>query len=82
MRIRLTDLYIASGIDFEILCISSAITISSRLFLDARTTAWVLGYFQGGDTAFGEWILAVLKDVQVRAGGGARIGCGVIALME
>ena len=31
---------------------------------------------------FGEWIVSVLKEVQVRTGGGARIACGVIALME
>ena len=42
----------------------------------------MLGYFQGDDTAFGEWIVAVLKEVQVRAGGGARIGCGMIVLIE
>ena len=51
-------------------------------FLDARTTAWMLGYFQGDDVAFSEWIVDVLKEVQVRTGGGARIGCGLIELME
>ena len=81
MRMRLTHLYTASGIDFEdptdIIGYNQLLTT----FLDARTTAWVLGYFQGDDTAFGAWIVAVLRDVQVKAGGGARIGCGVIALM-
>lgn len=42
----------------------------------------MLGYFQGDDTAFGEWIVGGLKEVPVRAGGGARIGCGVIELDE
>ena len=82
MRMRLTDLYIASGIDFENPADSVGYNHLLTTFLDARTTAWVLGYFQGDDTAFGEWIFAVLKDVQVRAGGGARIGCGVVELME
>lgn len=82
MRMRLTDLYIASGIDFENPADIVGYNHLLTTFLDARTTAWVLGYFQGDDTAFGAWIVAVLKDVQVSAGGGARIGCGVIALME
>ncbi|MCE2402660.1 hypothetical protein J4G08_17480, partial [Candidatus Poribacteria bacterium] len=51
-------------------------------FLDDRTTAWVLGYFQGDDAAFGEWIVSVLKALGVRPGGGSRIGCGVIGLVE
>ena len=51
-------------------------------FLDDRTTAWVLGYFQGNDATFTEWIFEVLDAVQVRPGGGSRIGCGVIELME
>ncbi len=82
MRMRLTHLYISSGIDFE----NSADLVGYNqlliTFLDARATAWMLGYFQGDDVAFGEWIVDVLKEVQVRTGGGARIGCGVIALME
>ncbi len=82
MRMRLAHLYIASGIDFENPADIVGYNHLLTTFLDAQTTAWVLGYFQGDDTAFGEWIVAVLKDVQVRAGGGARIGCGVIALME
>ncbi len=81
MRMRLTDLYIASGIDFENPADIVGYNHLLTTFLDARTTAWVLGYFQGDDTAFGAWIVAVLRDVQVSAGGGARIGCGVIALM-
>ena len=82
MRMRLTHLYIASGIDFENPADSVGYNHLLTTFLDSRTTAWVLGYFQGDDTAFGEWIVAVLKGVQVRAGGGARLGCGVIALMQ
>ena len=82
MRMWLTHLYIASGIDFENPAHSVGYNHLLTTFLNARTTAWVLGYFQGDDTAFGEWIFAVLKDVQVKAGGGARIGCGVIALMK
>ena len=82
MRRRLTDLYIASGIDFENPADIVGYNQLLTTFLDARTTAWMLGYFQGDDTAFGEWIVAVLKEVQVRTGGGARIGCGLIELME
>ncbi len=82
MRMRLTHLYITSGIDFENPADIVGYNHLLTTFLDARTTAWVLGYFQGDDTAFGAWIVAVLRDVQVRAGGGARIGCGVIALMQ
>lgn len=74
--------YIASGIDFE----KSADLVGYNqlliTFLDARTTAWMLGYFQGDDMVFGAWIIAVLRDVQVKAGGGARISCGVIQLVE
>ena len=82
MRMRLTDLYIASGIDFDNPADSVGYNHLLTTFLDSRTTAWVLGYFQGDDPAFGEWIVAVLREVQVRAGGGARIGCGVIALRQ
>ena len=82
MRMRLTHLYIASGIDFENPADLVGYNQLLITFLDARTTAWMLGYFQGDDTAFGEWVVAVLRDVPVRTGGGARIGCGVIALME
>lgn len=82
MRMRLTHLYIASGIDFENSADLGGYNQLLITFLDARTTAWMLGYFQGDDTAFGEWVVAVLREVPVRAGGGARIGCGVIALME
>ena len=74
MRMRLTHLYIASGIDFENPADIVGYNHLLTTFLDARTTAWVLGYFQGDGTAFGSWIIAVLKDVQVKAGGGARIG--------
>ena len=82
MRMRLTALYIASGIDLENSADLAGYNQLLITFLDDRTTAWMLGYFQGDDTAFGEWIVAVLKDVQVRAGGGARIACGVIESME
>ena len=82
MRMRLTHLYIASGIDFENPADSVGYNHLLTTFLDSRTTAWVLGYFQGDDTGFGEWIVAVLKEVQVRAGGGARLSCGVIALRQ
>ena len=82
MRMRLTHLYISSGINFENPADVVGYNQLLITFLDARTTAWMLGYFQGDDTAFGEWIVAVLKEVQVRTGGGARIGCGMIELME
>ncbi|MDE0635662.1 MAG: superoxide dismutase family protein [Candidatus Poribacteria bacterium] len=82
MRKRLTHLYITSGIDFENLTDMIGYNVLLTNFLDERTTAWVLGYFQGDDGAFGEWIVSVLKAVQVRPGGGSRIGCGVIGLME
>ena len=82
MRMRLTHLYISSGIDFENPADLVGYNQLLITFLDARTTAWMLGYFQGDDVAFSEWIVAVLKKVQVRTGGGARIACGVIALME
>ncbi len=82
MRMRLTRLYISSGIDFENAADLVGYNQFLITFLDARTTAWMLGYFQGDDVAFGEWIVSVLKEVQVRAGGGARIGCGVIELVE
>lgn len=82
MRMRLTHLYIASGIDFENPADLVGYNQLLITFLDARTIAWMLGYFQGDDTAFGEWVVAVLRDVPVRIGGGARIGCGMIALME
>lgn len=82
MRMRLTHLYIASGIDFENPADLAGYNQLLITFLDARTTAWMLGYFQGDDTAFGAWVVAVLRDVPVRTGGGARIGCGVIALMK
>ena len=82
MRIRLTDIYIASGIDVENPADLAGYNQLLITFLDARTTAWMLGYFQGNDTAFGEWIFAVLRAVPVRTGGGVRIGCGMIELME
>ena len=82
MRKRLTHLYIASGIDFENLTDIVDYNVLLTNFLDDRTTAWVLGYFQGDDAKFGEWIAEVLKAVQVRPGGGSRIGCGVIGLVE
>ena len=82
MRMRLTALYIASGIDLANPADLAGYNQLLITFLDARTTAWMLGYFQGDDVAFGEWIVAVLREVQVRAGGGARIACGVIESME
>ena len=82
MRMRLTHLYIASGIDFENSADLAGYNQLLITFLDARTTAWMLGYFQGDDTAFGEWIVGVLRGVPVRTGGGARIGCGMIELMK
>lgn len=51
-------------------------------FLDERTTAWVLGYFQGDDELFGEWIKSTVRALRVRPGAGARIGCGIIGLLE
>lgn len=82
MKKRLTHLYIASGIEFENHADRAGYNVFLTNFLDDRTTAWVLGNFQGDDAAFGEWIVSVLKAVQVRSGGGSRIGCGVIGLME
>lgn len=82
MRMRLTHLYISSGINFENAADFVGYNQLLITFLDARTTAWMLGYFQGDDVAFGEWIVSVLKEVQVRAGGGSRIACGVIELVE
>ena len=82
MRMRLTQLYIASGIDFENPADVVGYNQLLITFLDARTTAWMLGYFQGDDVAFGAWVVAVLKEVQVKTGGGTRIACGVIGLVE
>lgn len=82
MQKRLTHLYITSGIDIKNLTDMVGYNALLTRFLDDRTTAWVLGYFQGDDVAFGEWIVSVLAAVQVRPGGGSRIGCGVIGLME
>ena len=82
MQMRLTHLYISSGIDFEDPVEVVGYNKLLITFLDARMTAWMLGYFQGDDVAFSEWMVAVLKEVQVRTGGGARIGCGVIELVE
>ena len=82
MRMRLTHLYISSGIDFENPADLVGYNQLLITFLDARTTAWMLGYFQGDDVAFGEWIVSVVKEVPVRTGGGARIACGVIELVE
>ena len=82
MQKRLTQLYIASGIDFENRMDTVGYNVLLTNFLDDRTTAWVLGYFQGDDAAFSKWIVSVLKALQVRPGGGSRIGCGVIELME
>lgn len=82
MQMRLTHLYISSGIDLENPVDLVGYNQLLITFLDARTTAWMLGYFQGDDTAFGEWVVVVIRNIQVRTGGGARIGCGVIELME
>ena len=82
MQKKLTHLYITSEIDFENLTDTVGYSVLLTKFLDDRTTAWVLGYFQGNDTAFGEWIVSVLQTVGVRPGGGSRIGCGVIGLVE
>ncbi len=82
MKNRLTHFYITSGVDIE----NSNDTIGYNLlltnFLDERTTAWVLGYFQGDDLAFKDWIISTIKALGVRPGAGARIGCGVIGLVE
>ena len=82
MRMRLTHLYISSGINFENPADLVGYNQLLITFLDARTIAWMLGYFQGDDVAFGAWIVSVLEEVQVRTGGGARLACGVIELME
>ncbi|MDE0089412.1 MAG: superoxide dismutase family protein [Candidatus Poribacteria bacterium] len=80
MQKRFTHLYITSGIDIENLMETVGYNVLLTRFLNDRTTAWVLGYFQGNDVAFGEWIVSVLEAVKVRPGGGSRIGCGVIGL--
>ena len=82
MQNRLTYLYITSGIDIENPADASGYSLLLTMFLDDRTTAWVLGYFQGDDAAFGEWLNDVLGKLQVRPGGGSRVGCGVIELIE
>lgn len=82
MQNRLMHLYITSGIDIENPADETGYSLLLTMFLDERTTAWVLGYFQGDDTAFGEWINSVLGELQVRPGGGSRVGCGVIGLVE
>ncbi len=82
MQKRLTDLYIASGIDIANLTDMVGYNLLLTNFLDDRTTAWVLGYFQGDDAILGEWIVEVLEALQVRPGGGSRIGCGVVGLVE
>lgn len=79
---RLTQLYISSGYDYGNVEDAVGFGILLTNFLNERTTAWVLGRFQGDDEAFSEWIVSVLKASQVRPGGGDRIGCGVIVLME
>lgn len=82
MQRRLTHVYITSGVDIQNPVDIIGYNLLLTSFLDERTTAWVLGYFQGDDVAFGEWIVEVLSAVQVKPGGGARIGCGVIELIE
>lgn len=82
MQQRLTHLYITSSYDFHNPTDIIGYNLLITSFLDDRTTAWVLGYFQGDDAAFSEWIVEVLSAVQVRPGGGSRIACGVIELME
>ena len=82
MQKRLTHVYITSGVDFHNPTDLFGYNLLITSFMDERTTAWVLGYFQGDDVTFGEWIVEVLSVVPVRPGGGARIGCGVIELSE
>ncbi len=82
MQDRLTHLYITSQINFDGNVDAAGYNLLLTMFLDDRTTAWVLGHFQGDDTAFGEWIVNVLENTQVRPGGGSRIGCGEISLLE
>lgn len=82
MQDRLTHLYITSGIDFDSIINSAGDSLLITMFLDDRSTAWVLGHFQGDDAAFGEWIVTTLEAVPVRPGGGSRIGCGLIELVE
>ena len=82
MQHRLIHLYITSGFDFHSPADLLGYNLLITSFLDDRTSAWVLGYFQGDDVAFGEWITEVLSTVQVRPGGGSRIACGVIELVE
>ncbi len=82
MQNRLTHLYITSGIDIENPADESGYSLLLTMFLDDQTTAWVLGYFQGDDTAFGEWVNDVIVALQKRPGGGSRVGCGVIELVK
>ncbi|MCG9126893.1 superoxide dismutase family protein [Candidatus Poribacteria bacterium] len=82
MKNRLRHFYIISGVDLEKPNVTMEFNVLMTNFLDDRTTAWVLGYFQGDDVAFREWIFSTVKAFGVRPGAGSRIGCGVIELVE
>ena len=82
MKNRLTHFYITSGVDLENSNDTIGYNVLLTNFWDKRTTAWVLGYFQGDDELFSEWIISTVKALGVRPGAGARIGCGVIGLLE
>lgn len=82
MKNRLKNLYITSGVDIENPNDTIGYNVLLTNLLDERTTAWVLGYFQGDDVAFKDWIISTIKALGVRPGAGARIGCGMIGLVE
>ena len=82
MKNRLKNFYITSGADIENGTDTIEYNVLLTNFLDGRTTAWVLGYFQGDDVAFKEWIISTIKAFGVRPGAGARIGCGMIGMVE
>lgn len=82
MKNRLTHFYITSGVNIENSNNTIGYNVLLTNFLDERTTAWVLGYFQGDDELFSEWIISTVRALGVRPGAGARIGCGSIGLLE
>lgn len=79
---RLEYLYITSSVDIENPNNTIGYNVLLTNFLDERTTAWVLGYFQGDDATFREWIISTVKGLGVRPGAGSRIGCGIIGLLD
>ncbi|RKU30858.1 hypothetical protein C6497_04065 [Candidatus Poribacteria bacterium] len=82
MKNRLIHVYIASGVDIENINDIIGYNVLLTTFLDVPSTAWVLGYFQGDDEVFSDWITSTVRALGMRPGGGSRIGCGVIELLE